>query len=387
MTTLDRCIENLRRWIGYRSISDLSNAAVNDDIADHLQRLGMDVEIQTVSDDAGISKTNVVARAGPMDGSRGGLAYFCHTDVVPADRWDAPGGPFDSVVDAGRVYGRGSCDMKGSAAAMIAAIGELALDRLTSPIWFVATADEEVGFAGIRHFKTHPQYQSMAAHDPVAVIGEPTRLRPMFAHKGIERIELIARGVAAHSGTDRGENANERIAPVFIELAKVAAAARADEKLHHHQFDPPHLCINFGVDNPDTAINITAAWSKIWILLRPMPGIDHDSAMQPVFDAALRHDVEIRRTGSGPPMHVDPASRHVTTIESITGAAAATVGYGTDGGDLPELSRRVVIGPGSIDQAHTDHEFIEIDQLARGIEVNRAMIETFCGPGPGGLGR
>lgn len=368
-----KCVKNLRRWINFNSVSDRSNDPVNVDIAASLEELGFEVDLQSVSDIGGVVKTNVVARIGPDSGD-GGLAYFCHTDVVPAVDWIGPGGAFDSTIQNSRVYGRGSCDMKGSLAAVVAAAENIDRQSLVRPLWIICTADEEVGFAGVRKFREHEQYASIVKHQPVAIIGEPTSMRVVYSHKGGERWQFEAKGIAAHSGTNAGLNANEAIAPVMAELAKITQVSREDPSLLNHSFDPPHLCINFGIQNAASAVNITPAWSKIWVFLRLMPGVDHQPLIDRVLRVAEQNGVIAKRLDSVLPLHVDPAMTHIVETAELVDQPPETVGYGTDGGELPDLKRRIVIGPGNIEQAHTSSEFVELDQLQRGVDIFAAMI-------------
>lgn len=389
--TDSKCVRNLCRWIDFESVSNLSNDPVNRDIADQLRKAGFDVELQFVSDREGVLKTNVVARMGPDDPAsednnnekgdnkaerRGGLAYFCHTDVVPAAKWTGPGGAFRSTIADGRIYGRGSCDMKGSLAAFLEASEKIDRSDIKRPLWVVCTADEEVGFAGIRRFRDHQQYASMLTHQPVAIIGEPTSMQVVHAHKGGERWDFTANGLAAHSGTDGGVNANEAIAPVLDELSKIATLSRRDRSLQNDAFDPNHLCINFGIENPASAVNITAAWARIWVFLRRMPGVDHEPLIERVVEVAKKNGVDAKRLDSVPPLHVSPEMPHIAGTSRLVGHPPRTVGFGTDGGELSDLSRRIVIGPGDIQQAHTSDEFIELAELQRGVEIYEQMIRN-----------
>ena len=152
-----------RELIRFDSVSRVSNEAVSDHVAETLHSLHFDTELIAYDDAKGVRKVNVVGRRGPA--VAGGLAYFCHTDVVPADDWhDDEHGPFDPVVQHERLYGRGSCDMKGSLATMLAAIATGGDERYQRPLYVVATADEEVGFLGAKQvaqaLKPLPRTQS-----------------------------------------------------------------------------------------------------------------------------------------------------------------------------------------------------------------------------------
>ncbi len=135
--------------IRFDSVSNLSNQLVSQYLDDALQTLGFETEIVPYRDSRDVLKVNVVARKGPR--GEGGLAYFAHSDVVPAADWhDSEYGPFDPRIDGDRLYGRGSCDMKGSIASMLAAVSQRAKASFDRPLYVVVTADEEVGFHGDR---------------------------------------------------------------------------------------------------------------------------------------------------------------------------------------------------------------------------------------------
>ena len=150
MSSLQQPIDTLKRLIAFPSVSSSSNRDISDAVSEHLESLGFDVEQSSYKDAFGATKVNLVARRDPASKSidaPSGLAYFCHTDVVPAGEWTGPGAePFVGVVQDDRIYGRGSCDMKGSLVAMMAAAAEVIATEQTAPLWIVCTADEEVGF-------------------------------------------------------------------------------------------------------------------------------------------------------------------------------------------------------------------------------------------------
>src|SRR5690606_30467252 len=168
----------------FDSVSSRSNVDVTDFVAGTLLRLGFELERCDYTDPRGVTKSNVIATRWPTSvgdaedgrlaggtGARGGVAYFAHTDVVPAVGWSGPGKPFEPVVQENRVYGRGSCDMKGSLTAMIVAASRIDPRQQTAPITIVCTADEEVGFEGAKHLVAHSRtYRHLVERQPLAII-------------------------------------------------------------------------------------------------------------------------------------------------------------------------------------------------------------------------
>jgi acetylornithine deacetylase len=171
-------------------------------------------------DENGISKSCLVARKGPVSG--GGLAYFGHTDVVPVNSWSfAASGPWTPHVADGRMYGRGSCDMRGSLACMLSAAHELRHAKFRAPIFYVVTADEEVGMHGARKVVEDSQlYRQIVAAQPASIVGEPTSLDVVYAHKGGRAVRATSIGRAAHSSTGQGVNATSvlRSTPFYRRL-------------------------------------------------------------------------------------------------------------------------------------------------------------------------
>lgn len=377
----------------FDSVSSRSNVEITDFVAGTLLRLGFELERCDYTDPRGVTKSNVIATRWPHGSSRaeegertetsgecGGVAYFAHTDVVPAVGWNGPGKAFEPVVQEHRVYGRGSCDMKGSLAAMLVAASRIDPRQQTAPITIACTADEEVGFEGAKHLVSHSHsYRRLVEEQPLAIIGEPTRCEVVHAHKGIEAYSISSLGRAAHSSSREGVNANIAMVPMLVELLRLHERSETDQALQDHRFDPPTLSWNFGVSDHCTAVNITPARSDAWISLRTMPAIGGETLIAAARAKALELGLKFQREHHGPPMWIDPESPAVRLMCELTGSAAAkTVCYATDGGEFSELEKRVVCGPGDIAQAHTSDEWLDLDQFERGIDLYQRVLHRCC---------
>ena len=396
MSTLQSSIDLLKKLVDLPSVSSTSNANVSDVVSEHLTDLGFQIERSEYIDARGVTKVNLVARRDPRDRHRsrasgaiqmdegsscaGGLAYFCHTDVVPVDGWNGPGGdPFQSVLDNGRVYGRGSCDMKGSLVAMMSAVERIPANQQHATIWIVCTADEEIGFLGAKEIVRRSEaYREMVKAQPLAIIGEPTRLSVVHAHKGIAGLRITSEGRAAHSSTADGINANQAMVPMLQTLMDIHARTEQEERYHDHRFEPPVLSWNFGVSDGCAAINITPSRSVAWVSLRPMPEIDGQDLLNEVAQRAQSLGLQVAVLDGGSPLWIDPQAEAIRELCVISGGEAKTVCYGTDGGEFKELKHRVVCGPGDIAQAHTTDEWLEVDQLAKGIDLYEKAIHHWC---------
>lgn len=371
-------LEYAKSLVEVPSISRDSNRAVSDVAEAALRRIGFAIERQEFLDPHGVTKVNVIGRRGP---GKGGLAYFCHTDVVPVDSWSASGhGPFEPTVRDRRLYGRGSCDMKGSLAAMLAAADRLQADNLQAPIYIVCTADEEVGFHGAQHVaKESTIYREIVRGQSRAVIGEPTELEVVHAHKGICGFRVTSHGRAAHSSTREGLNANLAMIPFLAEMKAIHDETKVDPRWLNHDFDPPWISWNIGINDGRAAVNITAPQSVCTVYFRPMPGQQGAELVHRAQAIAERCGLDFVWECEGEPLSTDPRSEFVTETLRITGRSSSrTVAYGTDGVCFGELKQILVLGPGSIAQAHTDDEWISLDQLHHGTDVYEKMIRRWC---------
>ncbi len=386
---VDHSIEILKQMIAFPSVSSVSNQEVSDWVSERLESLGFQVEQTTYVDAGGVTKVNVVAVRSPRqlsnsgssgNDSAGGLAYFCHTDVVPPGDWAGPGGdPFTGVTQDNRIYGRGSCDMKGSLAAFLTAAVAIDAADQTSPLWVVCTADEEIGFQGAQHLIKHSAgYREIVAAQPLSIIGEPTGMNVVHAHKGIYGFEVISHGRAAHSSTTDGINANEAMVPMLQTILELGKRTETEQAYMDHRFDPPTLSWNFGIREGGTAINITPARSTAWVTLRPMPEIDGRDLVDIARARAESLGLEYKPYSGGESLWVDRDAECVQKLCELTGKQPQTVCFGTDGGEFGELKHRVVWGPGSIEQAHTADEWIALDQLSKGAELYEAAVRKWC---------
>lgn len=393
MPPFQRSVQYVKDLIAFPSVSSTNNRAISDWVSEQLEALDFNVEQTHYVDQEGIEKTNVLALREPSKTAvatgtsvesdvheKNGLAYFCHTDVVPTQGWNGPGGdPFTPQVIGERLYGRGSCDMKGSLAAMMAAVGTLEPTKQTKPIWIACTADEEVGFLGAKHLVKHSSaYQEIVAQQPLGLIGEPTCLNVVHAHKGIVGLRITSHGKAAHSSTNHGINANRKMVPFLQRLLEINERTEADPRYQDTRFQPSTLSWNFGFNDGCTAVNITPDRSTAWISFRPMPEIDGDDLMKEIEDLAAEAELEVQSCGVGPPMWIDPQNDAIQELSVLAGNPPRTVCYGTDGGELSDLKNRVVFGPGDIAQAHTTDEWITLEQLDLGSQKFSQILERWC---------
>ena len=391
MPLFESSVEFTKKLISFPSVSSSSNREVSDWVSEQLEKISFEVEQTHYVDQNGVEKVNVLGKRCPLgQGTRksstresapkSGLAYFCHTDVVPTQGWNGPGeDPFVAQLGDDRIYGRGSCDMKGSLAVMLAAAESIPASEQTEPLWIVCTADEEVGFMGAKNLVQHsPGYKEIIDRQPLGLIGEPTNLNVVHAHKGIVGLRITSQGKAAHSSTNHGLNANLKMVPLLERLLDINRRTENDARYQDSRFNPPILSWNFGFSDGCTAVNITPGQSTAWLSLRPMPRIDGADLLDEVYQLANDLGLHVAQCGEGPPMWIDPESAAIKELCDITNSEPITVCYGTDGGEFHDLRDRVVFGPGDIAQAHTTDEWIALKQLEEGTQRFSEIIKRWC---------
>ncbi len=371
-------LQYTQELVKFPTVSKVSNAPICDYLQDVLKRLGFTTERIEYTDSAGVNKVNIVGKKGA---GSGGMAYFAHTDVVPADPWfSSEHGPFEPRVNGDKLYGRGSCDMKGSIGSMLAAT-ELAAAGLREPLYIALTADEEIGYRGAEQVARRSKFfREMVDGQSNGVVGEPTMLNVVHAHKGTYGFKATSHGKAAHSSTSEGINANLAMIPFLSEMKRIHDDTLVDPAWQHEAFDPPGISWNIGINDHTKVMNMTAAESICTVYFRPAPGHDGEALIERSRESAAACGVDFEALWAGKPLYVDPESDFVREVLALSGnEKAQTVCYGTDGAVLTEMKKLLVLGPGDIAQAHTQDEWVLLDQLEKGTQLYAMLIRHWCG--------
>jgi acetylornithine deacetylase len=350
------------------SVSHLSNQPVIDYAMQYLK--GWIVDLHPYKDSAGVEKVNLVARSAP--GRVAELALVCHTDTVPFDpAWD---GAVKPVVRGGKLYGRGSCDVKGFLACVLASVSSTDVRTLGKPLMIVLTADEEVGCVGAKFLARKKAVQAR-----YTIVGEPTGLHPVRAGKGYALAEIVVRGKGAHSAFPaQGRSAIYDAARVVLRLERVAKKLATRR---NRDFDPPFTTLNVGLIQGGTAKNIVPAECRITVEWRPIPGQD------PEWTARLIRE-ELKRLGTEASFEVkrmdppfEPAKTHELSelLESLAHTESTTVSFGTEAVHLRAGSREtIVFGPGDMTVAHKSGEFVPVRELNECVDCLRSAIARLC---------
>ena len=374
-----KSVRYTKRLVSFDSTSSLSNRKIAKYIEQKLVKHGFVVERLEYDDRRGERKMSLVAKKGT---GVGGLAYFAHSDVVPANKWFTDQyGPFEPTIEDERLYGRGACDMKGSIGCMLAAQQIVPIEQYERPLYFVVTADEEVGFHGAKQVVEESKYyREIVEGGAKAIIGEPTLMEVVHAHKGSLEIRAVSKGVAAHSSTRDGINSTLPMIPFMAEMRKIYDEIESDQRWQNELFDPAPMGWNITVGDDSPAMNITPAKTVCTVYARPVPDADVSPLLERVEKSAEENGVKLKVKQWCEPFYCAPDSEFVKqTLKLVGRSDPKTVSFATDGGLLSEISDKVVLGPGDIAQAHTQNEWISLEQMETGTELYAELIRHWCG--------
>jgi acetylornithine deacetylase len=370
---LDSTLDLLDALIAFDTRSSESNLALIDFIQQYLKR--HDVESTLVFDETG-RKANLYATIGPKD--RAGLCLSGHTDVVPANGqpWTVP--PFEMTRASDRVFGRGTADMKGFIAAVLASVPHFVQTCKEVPIHLAFSYDEEVGCRGVRGLLRE---LAAAPVKPLAcIIGEPTSMQVAVAHKGKKAYRCCVKGLAGHSAlTHLGVNAVDFAAELVTFLRRTQRDLRTHATLDH-DFDPPYTTVHAGRLNGGIALNVIPDHAEVEFEIRNLPSDNADVIVQSITrytDNELVSSMRETFAGSGIdwqqlvdyPALSDQAA--ASWLRELACAAAEredvrTLAFGTEGGLFQSIGiPTVVCGPGSIEQGHKADEYVELEQLSK----------------------
>lgn len=360
----------LEKLVSYATVSRDSNLALIGFVSDFLAQHGVECEL-FYNDER--TKANLFATIGPPD--RGGIALSGHTDVVPVEGQAWTVDPFRLVEKEGRLYGRGTADMKGFLASVLAAVPMFIERDLRMPVYLAFSYDEEVGCLGVR-----PMLDELARREykPVlCLIGEPTELKPVLGHKGKLAMRCCVKGAACHSAyAPYGVNAIQYAARLINHLEEIGQALAQPEH-HDERFDPPYSTVQTGVIRGGRALNIVPAECEFDFEVRALPGFDADtvahrlqryaeSELLPKMRAVKPDtDITLQSLSAYPGLATSPQSEAARLVALLSGSTEfGTVAFGTEGGLFEQAGiPTVVCGPGSMDQGHKPDEFVSVEQL------------------------
>lgn len=351
---------------------DEGNADVIEKLATWLRDLHFDVELTQVEK----GKFNLIAKKGSGEG---GLLLSGHSDTVPFDegRWSYD--PHTLTEVNHRFYGLGTADMKGFFAFIIEAVKQIDWAQQTKPLYILATCDEETTMLGARHFTNNAPFKP-----DYCIIGEPTSLIPVRGHKGHVANAIRVTGQSGHSSDPSlGVNAIEIMYEILAALMKLRD--NLIKQYHHPGFAIPSPTMNLGHIHGGDSANRICGCCELHYDVRPLPGISLDGLNNMLRSALKELEAKWPNRINITPLHepipgYECSKDHpfITSVESLCETPSETVNYCTEAPFLQELCPTLVLGPGSIDQAHQPDEYLAHEFIEPTIEVLKKSIYRFC---------
>lgn len=375
----------IERLIGFDTTSRASNLGLIEWARDYLKGHGIDSRLTY---DAAGNKANLFATV--QRGDKPGIVLSGHTDVVPVDGQNWTSAPFQATLRGDKLYGRGACDMKSYLAVILAMAPRFAAAELKAPIHFALSYDEEVGCIGARGLLEDLARNGIRPAG--AIIGEPTNMQPVVAHKGKRSYHCCVRGKEAHSAlTPQGVNAIEYAARIITYIRHMAERMRECEP-RDPGFDVPFTTLQTGVISGGTAGNIVPRECNFQFEFRYLPGADPDALEREIKDYAERVILpEMRRTDADtgisfetkaeiPGLNTAEAARVTQLAQALSrNKSTSKVAYATEGGLFQQAGIPAIIcGPGSIEQAHKPDEYVTLEQVALCESFMERLLQQMC---------
>ncbi len=370
---LARAAAILADLVGFPTISARSNL----DLIEYIRALLLNRGIESIpvfTEER--TKANLVASIGPKN-QTGGVLLSGHTDVVPVEGQAWSSDPFSLTERDGKFFGRGTCDMKGFIACVLAHVENLDYKTLKSPLQMVFSFDEEIGCVGVRSVVEN--FSTLAARPSLIIIGEPTLMEPAIGHKGKIAGIMRCKGHECHSSdAPKGLNA------IHLANEMITATRKLQEKIAQHPrpeegFTIPYTTLHIGTIKGGTALNIVPADCTLEFEIRNSPSDPAKNVLHSLFDeAALVTErvkgrfpecgVTLEITNEYPGLLMRENETSLTTLQTLVGSQKAKkISFGTEGGLFHQALNvpTYICGPGDIAQAHRPDEFISRDQMAR----------------------
>ncbi len=351
---------------------DQSNHEVINRLAEWCEHLGFNVQLNEIEK----GKWNLLAKKGEGEG---GLLLSGHSDTVPFDEGQWQYDPLTLTTTHDRFYGLGTADMKGFFAFILEAVEQIDWHKQKKPVYILATCDEETSMLGARYFTDNTPIRP-----DKCLIGEPTSLRPIRAHKGHLSTAIRITGKSGHSSDPaKGINALDIMNDVMFALQKVK-----QHLIKHHQhlgFEIPYPTLNLGHIHGGDSPNRICGCCELHFDLRPLPGLSLTnledlllSFLQPLMQQWPER-IAITQLHTPIPGYECPTdSSLIKDLEELTGQLSATVNYCTEAPFLQHLCPTLVIGPGSIEQAHQPNEYLEFKYIDPTISLLKNAIHRYC---------
>lgn len=367
---MSHSLELLAQLVRFDTTSRESNLALIDFVRTYLQDCGVACELVYNEQK---SKANLLATIGPADVP--GIVLSGHTDVVPVDgqRWSVA--PFDLTEKDGKLYGRGTADMKGYIACVLASVPALMLTPLRMPVHIALSYDEEVGCLGVGSLIE--RFHQQPVKPLLCVVGEPTELKPVLGHKGKLAMRCEVHGAACHSAyAPSGVNAIEYAARLVCELGRIGETLKTEQHLNPG-FDPPFSTVQTGVISGGKVLNIvpqnctfdfevrSLSTQDPWLVANQLRCYAELTLLPAMQSVSKECAINFSELSSYPGLSTSVESQAAEWVSQFCDSQDyGTVAFGSEGGLFDQAGiPTVVCGPGSMEQGHKPDEFISLEQL------------------------
>ncbi len=372
-------IDILSKLVSFKTISELTNK----DLAKYISGYLAKYNIKTQLFEGNPGQFNLYAKIGPdVDG---GIILSGHTDVVPTEGQNWMTNPFELVKKKNKFFGRGSCDMKGFIAVVLALIPKLKITKLKKPLHLIFSYDEEIGCVGIQ--KLIPFLKKIKPKPVFCIVGEPTEMKLVNMHKGKKNFIVLFKGIESHSSLiENGVNAIDYCGD-FINFLKNLQNKLIKTK-HHKKFDPPYPTINIGKIQGGLAVNIIPENCELEFEIRDTPNLNTEKIINEIKiflkktekkmkEKNKKCSVNLKILNNFPPLETNEKKKIINlALEKLKSNSISSVSFGTEAGVFNKVGfETIVCGPGSIEQAHKPNEYIEEKQLKKCDEFLTKIVD------------
>ncbi|MBD23113.1 MAG: acetylornithine deacetylase [Alphaproteobacteria bacterium] len=362
-------INILSKLISFRTISETTNKELAQYISNYLAKH----KIKTQLFEGSPGQFNLYARIGPnVDG---GMILSGHTDVVPTEGQNWTTNPFELIKKKNKLFGRGSCDMKGFIAVVLNLVPKIKIKKLKKPLHLIFSYDEEVGCIGIQ--KLIPFLKKIKPKPTFCIVGEPTEMKLVNMHKGKKNFFVSFKGIESHSSLiENGVNAIDYCGE-FINFLKILQKNLIETK-NHKKFNPPYPTINIGKISGGIAVNIIPRTCELEFEIRDTPNLNTEKIIETIKTFLKKTEkkmkekdkkcsIKFKILNNFPPLETNEKKQIVNLVlEKLKSNSISSVSFGTEAGVFNKIGfETIVCGPGSIEQAHKPNEYIEEKQLKK----------------------
>lgn len=382
---MNNTVDTLAQLVAFPSVCGTPNSAIIDWLESRLSPLGAHI-LRVPGEELG--RYNLFARIGPD--VAGGIVLSAHADVVPTEGQSWNSDPFTLTERDGKLYGRGSSDMKGFLACMVTAAAKATVSPLKRPLYLAVSYDEELGCLGVRFLLRKLQETGLAASG--CIIGEPTEMKVAVAHKGKVALHIKCHGQSAHSANPfKGINAIV-LAASMVEELKTLQKYIEETEVHDKRFEVPFSTVQVGLIEGGVALNIVPEHCNLMVEIRVLPSLLPDVYVAWLRAAAQRlvaqdgsGTIEVEVVNTYPGLNCDQNGSGILSLglRSTSQNTTTVIDFGTEAGLFAqELSLPcIVCGPGSIVRAHKADEYITRSELQDSDLFLSRIIEDLCNNG------